>query len=117
MIRQHISRSLNGSKPDKRRTWIYILLTGLISSGMPQPNAAVDSLGCWQTSENVCAFANSERHLGHILKVESVWVAFDGTRLGENGMGFRVIGTFPDVDSAKIAVEFASLRMNAARAS
>jgi len=65
----------------------------------------------------VCAFADSERHLGHILKVESAWVAFDGTRLGENGIGFRVIGTFADLDSAKIAVEFATLRMNAARAS
>ena len=67
-------------------------------------------------SENVCAFADSERHLGHILKVESGWVAFDGTRLGESGQGFRVIGTFPDLDSAKIAVEFASLRMNTFRA-
>jgi hypothetical protein len=68
-------------------------------------------------SENVGAFTDSERHLGHILKVESVWVAFDGTRLGEKGQDFRVIGTFPDPDSAKIAVEFASLRMNASRAS
>jgi hypothetical protein len=68
-------------------------------------------------SENVCAFADADRHLGHILKVDSVWVAFDGTRLGANGIGFRVIGTFPDVDSAKIAVEFASLRVSAARAS
>lgn len=68
-------------------------------------------------SENVCAFADSERHLGHILKVESVWVAFDGTRLGENGIDFRVIGTFPDVESAKIAVEFSSLRIDVERAS
>ena len=63
---------------------------------------------------NVCAFADFERHLGHIFKVDSVWVAFDGTRLAENGIGFRIIGAFPDVGSAKVAVEFASLRMSAA---
>ncbi|HEY3825211.1 MAG TPA: hypothetical protein VGL82_11675 [Bryobacteraceae bacterium] len=84
---------------------------------MPQPNAPVDSLGHWHMSEDVCAFADSERHLGHILKVESAWLAFDGTHLGEDGEGFRVIGTFPDPDSAKIAVEFVLLRMNASRAS
>ena len=63
--------------------------------------------------EYVCALADSERHLGHIFKVESLWVAFDGTRLAENGVGFRIIGAFPDVDSAKTAVEFASLCMKA----
>jgi hypothetical protein len=84
---------------------------------MPQPKAPVDYFGCWRMSANVCAFADSERHLGHILKIGSVWVAFDGTRLEENSTGFRIIGTFPDVDSAKIAVEFASLRMTAGQAS
>ncbi|HEX4134388.1 MAG TPA: hypothetical protein VHY84_07265 [Bryobacteraceae bacterium] len=66
---------------------------------------------------NVGAFADSERHLGHILKVESVWIAFDGTHLGEDGQGFQLIGVFPDPDSAKIAVEFVLLRINASRAS
>jgi hypothetical protein len=64
--------------------------------------------------ENVCAFADSERHLGHIVKVESLWIGFDGTRLAENNVGFRIIGAFPDIDSAKLAVEFASLRLAAA---
>jgi len=67
-------------------------------------------------SEDLCAFADSERHLGHILKIDTVWAAFDGTRRGENGLGFRFIGTFPDVESAKIAVEFSSLRIDAAQA-
>ena len=88
-----------------------------IRVSMPQQNAPVNSLGRWHMGAYVCAFADSERHLGHILKVESVWVAFDGTRLREDGEGFRLIGTFPDLDSAKIAVEFAVLRMNASRAS
>jgi hypothetical protein len=84
---------------------------------MPQSNAPGGSRGLWQISEDVCAYADSERHLGHILKIESVWIAFDGTRPGENGSSFRLIGTFPDIESAKIAVEFASLRIDAAQVS
>ena len=60
-----------------------------------------------------CAFADSERHLGHILKIESQWLACDGTHLGERGIGFRIIGIFPDMESAKKAVEFASIHMRA----
>jgi hypothetical protein len=84
---------------------------------MPQPNAPGGSGGRWQIGEDVCAFADSERHLGHILKVESVWIAFDGTRPGENGSSFRVIGTFSDVESAKIAVEFSSFRIDVSQTS
>jgi hypothetical protein len=83
----------------------------------PQPNAPSDSPGHWHVSGDVCAFADSERHLGHVLKVESAWVAFDGTHLADDGQYFRVIGTFADPASAKIAVEFASLRMSVSRAS
>jgi len=56
-----------------------------------------------------CAFADSERHLGHIFKFESQWLACDGTRLGESGTGFRIIGVFPNIESAKKAVEIASI--------
>ncbi len=74
-------------------------------------NSHVNPLGCWHMGGKVCAFADSERHLGHILKVESQWLAYDGTRLGESGIGFRVIGAFTDISSARIAVEFASIGM------
>jgi hypothetical protein len=60
--------------------------------------------------KKVCAFADSERHLGHILKVASEWLACDATHLDKSGTGFRVIGLFPDIDSAKIAVEEALMR-------
>jgi hypothetical protein len=76
---------------------------------LPQPDRPVNPLGCWRVSGDVCAFADSERHLGHVLKVESLWIAFDGTHLAESGMGFRIIGTFSDLASAKTAVEFATL--------
>jgi hypothetical protein len=87
-------------------------------NSMRLANVYLASPGRWRLGECVCAFADSERRLGHIFKLESLWVAFDGTRLGQNGIGFRMIGSFPDLDTAKVAVEFASLTMNTmARAS
>jgi hypothetical protein len=71
------------------------------------------SPGFWRIGKKICAFADSERHLGHILKLESQWLACDGTRLGKSGTGFRIIGVFPDTESAKKAVEAASLLTSA----
>jgi len=76
-------------------------------------NSHVNQLGYWRVGGKACAFADSERHLGHILKVDSQWLAWDGTRLGESGIGFRLIGAFTDISSARIAVEFASIGMPA----
>jgi hypothetical protein len=76
---------------------------------MHEANAAANSLPFWRIGEDVCALADSERHLGHILRIESQWIAYDGTCLGENDIGFRLIGVFPDLKSAKIAVEFATI--------
>jgi hypothetical protein len=73
---------------------------------MHKANIAENSTGLWRMGKNFCAFADSERHLGHILKIESQWLACDGTHLGERGIGFRIIGIFPDIESAKKAVEF-----------
>jgi hypothetical protein len=75
---------------------------------MRNTNISAFSMGFWRTGKKICAFANSERHLGHILKLETQWLACDGTRLAESGSGFRIIGVFPDPDSAKRAVEAAS---------
>jgi hypothetical protein len=76
---------------------------------MHETNTAANTLARWQIHETVCALSDSERHLGHILKGGSRWIAYDGTRLGESGTGFRIIGTFPDMKSAKIAVELATI--------
>jgi hypothetical protein len=78
---------------------------------MHETKAAANSLPCWQIGDDVCALADCERHLGHILRAESQWIAFDGTCLGENGVGFRLIGVFPDMESAKTAVELATIFM------
>jgi hypothetical protein len=82
---------------------------------MHEANAAAHSLPCWQIDDNVCALADFERHLGHILRVESQWIAYDGTCLAETGVGFRLIGIFPDMKSAKIAVELATVCISAAK--
>jgi hypothetical protein len=71
------------------------------------------NVGTWRISEKVCALADSERHLGHILKFGSQWLACDATRVGESGSGLWIIGIFPDIASAKSAVELASVRMTA----
>jgi hypothetical protein len=76
---------------------------------MHRARAVASSLPHWQIGDDVCALADSERHLGHILKAESQWIAYDGTCLGENGIGFRLIGIFPDIKSAKVAVELATV--------
>jgi hypothetical protein len=77
---------------------------------MLKTNPRVNAFGFWRMGREVCAFADSERHLGHILKVESQWLAYDGTHVGESGIGFLIIGAFPDIHSAKAAVELASIR-------
>jgi hypothetical protein len=80
---------------------------------MNQTIDGAHSWGNWRSSGDVWALADCERHLGHVIRVEAQWVAYDGTRLSESGVGFRIIGAFPDIDSARIAVELASIRMPA----
>jgi hypothetical protein len=85
----------------------------VLTNRMLQADARANAFGHWRMGRRVCAFADHERHLGHILLCESQWLAFDGTRLGESGIGFRLIGVFPDINSARIAVELATIRTSA----
>jgi hypothetical protein len=71
-----------------------------------------ENVRSWRMGNKVCAFSDSERHLGHILKCDSQWLAFDATRLGESGEGFWIIGIFPDIGSARSAVELSSMLTN-----
>ena len=59
----------------------------------------------WRNSTSVCAFANGERHYGHIVKIEGRWYAFDATHPDADGSGFRRLGSFVGARSAKQAVE------------
>lgn len=60
--------------------------------------------GSWEDSELVCALATAERHLGHLIK-RGRWYAYDATRVDEASRGFRCLGSFADLDSAKQTLE------------
>jgi hypothetical protein len=58
----------------------------------------------WRISQYICAFHDSERHLGHVVKVDK-WCAFDATHLNPQNDGIRYLGDFCDLEAAKAAVE------------
>jgi hypothetical protein len=58
----------------------------------------------WRNSELVCCLADSDRHLGHIIKTEK-WEAYDATALNEASNGFKYLGAFVDPAEARLAVE------------
>jgi hypothetical protein len=59
----------------------------------------------WRDSAEICALADEERHLGHILRVGGRWHAFDATHFNEESNGFRRLGSFASKSAAKEAVE------------
>ncbi len=64
----------------------------------------------WQDSDQVCALADSDRHLGHLVRREisgDQWYAYDATRVDEDSQTFKCLGAFPDLVSAKRIVELA----------
>ena len=60
----------------------------------------------WQDSDVVCALADSDRHLGHLIN-RGEWYAYDATHVDEDSQTFKCLGTFPDLASAKRMVELA----------
>jgi hypothetical protein len=66
---------------------------------------ADDSPGEWRDSDAVCALSDSDRHLGHTVRVGNYWIGYDAIHLNPTHDGFRVIGTFASVAAAKEAVE------------
>jgi hypothetical protein len=59
----------------------------------------------WYETASVCALANAERHLGHVVVTEQGYFAYDGTHTNPAGDGFNELGCFGDVMEAKAAVE------------
>src|SRR5580698_9250419 len=59
----------------------------------------------WTDSETVCCLSDGERHLGHIVKADDSWLAFDATHLSERGTGFRLLGCCITIALARYAVE------------
>jgi hypothetical protein len=58
----------------------------------------------WQSSDDICAFADNERHLGHVVRTDK-WQAYDATKLNPDQTGFRYLGAFASVVAAREAVE------------
>ena len=58
----------------------------------------------WSNSGNICALTDGERHLGHIVRADQGWLAFDGTHVNGDGCSFQTLGFFPSIESARKAV-------------
>jgi hypothetical protein len=58
----------------------------------------------WRNSTSICALADGERHLGHVLKIGGRWHAFDATHFNDESNGFRLLGSFASLSAAKEAV-------------
>jgi hypothetical protein len=70
----------------------------------------------WRNSQQICALADGERHLGHILQIGGRWYAFDATHFNETGDGFRRLGSFASLASAREAVELSSGKASSGKA-
>jgi hypothetical protein len=62
----------------------------------------------WRDSKNVCALADGDRHLGHIIRAGDGWIAFDATHMADLSAAFRPLGFFPTMATAKDAVQSAT---------
>jgi hypothetical protein len=58
----------------------------------------------WRISDYLCAFQDSERHLGHVTKADN-WHAYDATHANPQQNGIRYLGEFTDLAAAMAAVE------------
>jgi hypothetical protein len=59
----------------------------------------------WRNSAEICALADGERHLGHIVAIGNNWHAYDATHSNDEGNGFRPLGKFASITAAKAAVD------------
>ena len=59
----------------------------------------------WYFSAEVCALADAERHLGHAVRQDDAWLAFDARYANRSRDGLSCLGRFPNVIAAKRAIE------------
>jgi hypothetical protein len=69
----------------------------------------------WRDSDFVCALADTDRHLGHLIRTRE-WNAYDATRPNESSTGFKYLGAFDDLAVAKRVVELAVAEARLTRA-
>ncbi len=63
----------------------------------------------WRVSRSVGALTDGERHIGHVVRNQGRWDAFDATQLASDGEGFLLVGTFHTLEAAQQALEQAWL--------
>jgi len=80
----------------------------LVRDEMVTNRTNLQALPVWRNSTAICALADGERHLGHILEIGGRWYAFDATHSDEKSNGFRNLGSFASRESAKQVVELSS---------
>jgi hypothetical protein len=59
----------------------------------------------WRNSYGFCALVDDERHLGHVVRIDKEWCAFDGTHLNADCAGFVLIGTSRSLSGARELIE------------
>jgi hypothetical protein len=62
--------------------------------------------GEWRNARHICALADEERHLGHVVMTDQ-WHAYDAVHPNETATGFTYLGAFVSRSEAKDAVEAA----------
>ena len=59
----------------------------------------------WYIGIDVCALADSERHMGHAILVEGYWRAYDAVHPNASHNGFLALGSFRNIAGALDAIE------------
>jgi hypothetical protein len=69
------------------------------------PVRAPETKPMWFELPDICALANAERHLGHVVRSDQGWTAIDTTHLNDARTGFKDLGAYPRLHDAKRALE------------
>jgi hypothetical protein len=80
-------------------------ITRLLEKAREPFQAPSEQIPEWRDSADVCTLSDSERHLGHAIRVDRQWIAYDAIHPNPSNEGFRIIGTFQTAGAAKQAIE------------
>jgi len=80
-------------------------ITRLLDKAREPFQAGPELIPVWRESVDICALSDSERHLGHAMRVDKHWIAYDGIHFNPSNDGFRIIGSFDTIAAAKDAIE------------
>jgi hypothetical protein len=93
------------------KTRVSARISRLFERALEPFQSIPESAPVWRESGDVCALADSERHLGHAVRVDKHWIAYDAMHFNPSNDGFRIIGTFQTIAAAKQVIED-SVRIN-----